>query len=179
MSDTPPPGVLGGPSLRARLAAQPALVERMRDPAAQVQPNGIDLTIEAVLELSGRGRLGTAAQGRELPGRRPVQADSEGWYRLAPGPYVIVIHEILNIPLDLMALAFPRSTLLRCGARLGTAVIDAGYRGQPESLLVVENPAGLDLGAEAAICQMVCFPLAEAVEGYRGAYQEKFFTEPI
>lgn len=94
--------------------------------------------------------------------------------RLAPGPYVIVIHELLNIPRDLMALVFPRSTLLRRGARLGTAVIDAGYRGQPEALLLVENPHGLDLGAEAGICQVVFFPLSAQVEGYRGSYQGSF-----
>ena len=153
------------------------MVERLRDPEQQIQPNGVDLTIEAVLRLTSRGALGDAAQGRRLPSRTALEPDPDGWYRLAAGPYVIVIHEVLNVPKDLMALAFPRSTLLRCGARLGTAVIDAGYHGQPEVLLVVEAPYGLDLGAEAGICQVVFFPLSETVEGYRGNYQGKFFTQ--
>jgi dUTP pyrophosphatase len=170
-------GVLGKPSIEERLRVDPPIVERMRDPSTQVQPNGVDLTIEAVLRLDSRGALGNSVQGRKLPERTLVEADPDGWYHLAPGPYVIVIHEPLNMPLDLMALAWPRSSLLRCGAQLGTAVIDAGYRGQLEALLMVENPLGLDLGSEAGICQIVFFPLAEEVEGYSGRYQGKLFSD--
>ena len=50
-----------------------------------------------------------------------------------------------------MALGRPRSSLLRCGASLHTAVWDAGYRGRSQSLLVVHHPAGLRLGRDARV----------------------------
>ena len=169
-----PAGVLSQESIRRLLAGANPLVDQIRSIEHQLQPQGVDLTVEAVWRFLGRGALGPE---RQLPLRGPVQL-ADGWYRLSPGPYVITLHESLNMPLDLMALAFPRSTLLRCGARLGTAVIDAGYHGQLEALLLVENPFGLDLAADATICQVVFFPLNATVEGYRGFYQGNLLVEP-
>jgi len=81
------------------------------------------------------------------------------------------VHEWLRLPPTVMALARPRSTLLRIGAQLHTAVWDAGYEGRSEALLVVNNPFGIMLAGDAAICQLVFFSLTESVEGYHGAYQ--------
>ncbi|MEI2760841.1 MAG: hypothetical protein V9E95_01185 [Methanothrix soehngenii] len=45
----------------------------------------------------------------------------------------MTFNEIVNIPGDVAALARARSTLLRCGASLETALWDPGYLGaQPE-----------------------------------------------
>ncbi len=166
-------GVLGKATVERLLSGSSPLVERLRDREAQVQPHGVDLTVEALWRFLGAGALGPE---RRLPERERVPPQ-DGWYRLQPGTYLVTIHEYLHLPPDLMALAFPRSSLLRCGARLGTAVIDAGYYGQPEALLFVENPFGLDLAESSAICQVVFFPLNETVPGYAGAYQGQFFTK--
>ncbi|MBI3743598.1 MAG: deoxyuridine 5'-triphosphate nucleotidohydrolase, partial [Chloroflexi bacterium] len=70
------------------------------------------------------------------------------------------------------ALGRTRSSLLRCGAALHTAVWDAGYSGRSESLMVVYNPAGFTLEHNARIMQLVFFALAQEVhEGYRGVYK--------
>lgn len=165
-------GALGRDSLLHRLAGPFPIVEGLRDADAQVQPNGIDLTIEEVWQLATTGAIGGPSPGRRLPERTPVAPTSNGWYRLSQGPYLVSLHERVRIPVDLTALALPRSTLLRCGAMLYTAVWDAGYFGRAEALLVVANPAGIELAADAAICQLVFFTLTEQVEAYRGAYQE-------
>lgn len=169
-------GALGRETLRRLLRGPAPVVENLRDLERQLQPNGIDLTVEAVWRFTDAGALGGADPGRRLPGRVPVEPSGTGWYHLLPGPYLITLHEAIHLPTHLMALAFPRSTLLRCGANLHTAVVDAGYYGQPEALLVVANPAGFELAVESAICQLVFFSLSEPVEGYRGAYQERFLT---
>jgi dUTP pyrophosphatase len=70
-----------------------------------------------------------------------------------------------------MALGLSRSSLLRCGASLHTAVWDAGYSGRSESLLVVHNPAGLDLEKNARVLQLVFSKLTGKSEGYNGIYQ--------
>ena len=83
----------------------------------------------------------------------------------------VTLAHVMQLLLDLMALARPRSTLLRCGALLHTAVWDAGYQGRSEALLVVANPHGLRLERGARICQMIFLTLDAAGAAYRGAYQ--------
>src|SRR5207248_2980713 len=110
------------------------------DPAAQVQPNGLDLSLERIWRLEGAARLGRAT--RELPERRAVAFDAAGWADLAPGAYLVRFAETLRLPRDVLAIGRPRSTLARGGVGLVLAVWDAGYQGRSEALLVVHNPAG-------------------------------------
>ena len=73
--------------------------------------------------------------------------------------------------MNLAAIAKPRSSLIRCGATLETAVWDAGYRGRSESMLVVYNTAGFKLKRNARIMQLLFYTLGEEVEkGYSGVY---------
>ncbi|HLB27762.1 MAG TPA: deoxyuridine 5'-triphosphate nucleotidohydrolase, partial [Dehalococcoidales bacterium] len=65
----------------------------------------------------------------------------------------------------------PRSSLLRCGVTVNTAVWDAGYSGRSQSLLVVYNPLGFRLQKDARVVQLVFFRLTGETEGYKGAYQ--------
>ncbi|HZR99978.1 MAG TPA: deoxyuridine 5'-triphosphate nucleotidohydrolase [Chloroflexota bacterium] len=167
-------GVLGRAALLARLAATPPLLSGLADAATQVQPHGVDLRLESVWRFAAAGRLGRDAPGggdRALPAREEIAFDAGGAVHLAPGPYLVRFAERVRLPTDLMALARPRSTLLRCGAALHTAVWDAGYEGRSEALLVVANPAGLRLERGARICQMVFFPLDAPGAAYTGAYQ--------
>ncbi|HEX9269542.1 MAG TPA: deoxyuridine 5'-triphosphate nucleotidohydrolase, partial [Candidatus Limnocylindria bacterium] len=79
--------------------------------------------------------------------------------------------ERVNLPADLMAFARPRSTLLRSGVAIHTAVWDAGYSGRGEGLLSVLDPRGYRLQRVARVVQLVFLRLASAVgEGYRGRY---------
>jgi len=70
-----------------------------------------------------------------------------------------------------MALGRPRSSLLRCGVTVGTAVWDAGYEGRSQSLLVVYNPRGFRLQKNARVAQLIFMRLSGKTEGYKGAYQ--------
>ena len=186
-------GVLGRAALLRRLAADPPLVRELADPTQQVQPHGIDLRLEGAWRFTSAGSVGrdTGAGGctaptdatgvvplptpgradRALPERDLVPFDADGALLLTPGAYLVRFQEVLHLPVDLMALARPRSTLLRCGATLHTAVWDAGYVGRSEALLVVTNPHGLRLERGARICQMLFFPLDAVGPGYTGAYQ--------
>lgn len=161
--------VLSREELRAALAADPPLVEGA-DVAAQLQPNGIDLRVERMQRLSSRASLGEADAGREPAAREDVQA-VDGWWDLPPGPYVITYRERVNLPAGLMALARPRSTLLRSGVAIHAAVWDAGYSGRGEGLLSVLNPHGYRLERGTRVLQLVFFRLGAATaEGYRGRY---------
>ena len=162
--------VLSREELRAAVAGDPPLVEGI-DADVQIQANGIDLRVERIQRLTSPGLLGAADALREPAAREDLQSDKDGWWDLHRGAYVITYREKVNLPHDLMALARPRSTLLRSGVAIHTAVWDAGYSGRGEGLLSVLNARGWRLQRGARVLQLVFFRLsAPTLEGYRGRY---------
>lgn len=162
--------VLTREELRVALAADPPLVEGI-DLHTQLQPAGVDLRIERVQRLTSPGLLGAADNVREPAAREDVQADADGWWSLPQGAYVVTYKEKVNLPLDLVGLSWPRSSLVRSGVVLHGAVWDAGYSGRGEALMVVQNHHGFRLQRGARVLQLVFFRLsAPTAEGYRGRY---------
>jgi dUTP pyrophosphatase len=139
--------------------------------AEQVQPNGVDLSLEAVWRFGDAGALGASSDDRRLSDRIELTFDGDGWLELKPGGYGIRYAEWVHMPADCGGLCFPRSSLLRMGAHVPTAVWDAGYAGRGEGLLVVTNPHGLHVQRGARIVQLVLFRLS-GVPGatYAGRY---------
>jgi len=148
------------------------LVENLCDAQQQVQPNGIDLTLKEVTLLSSPGSLGPDNESRALSSTSPLVFDGLGRVDLLPGCYLVTYNEVVNLPKNIMALALPRSSLLRCGVSIHNAVWDAGYSGRSQSLMVVYNPQGFRLHRNARIVQMVFFSLScEVAQGYQGMFQ--------
>ena len=140
---------------------------------AQIQPNGVDLTLGDVLEQVEAGRVGV--DGKTVGDREPVESDADG-FDLDPGGYILQYAETISIPEDHVGFLYPRSTLMRNSCMLNTAVWDAGYEGKGEGLLQVHHPIRLERGARVA--QLV---LAEAghEDVYAGTYQgERTDEEP-
>ncbi|MCX7022193.1 MAG: deoxyuridine 5'-triphosphate nucleotidohydrolase [bacterium] len=166
------PGPITGDELARLISGSPPLVEGMLDPRTQMTPNGVDLTAAEVSWFSDDtpGRLDFDNSDRLLPETEAIPW-REGRLILPPGAYVIRYSEKVNLPRDVLALGKPRSSLLRCGAHLGSAVWDAGYSGRGQGLLVVFNPAGLELTLRARVLQLVFFRLKGETAGYRGGYQ--------
>ena len=162
--------VLSREELRAALASEPPLVEGLDQPL-QLQPNGIDLRVDRVQRLTSPGVLGASDNVREPAAREDVPVDKDGWWDLHRGAYVITYQEKVNLPTDIMALARPRSTLLRSGVAIHTAVWDAGYSGRGEGLLSILNARGYRLQRGARVLQLVFFRLSSpTAEGYKGRY---------
>ena len=108
---------------------------------------------------------------RELSATRKIEFNEEGWLHLEPGPYLATFNEIVTLPLNLMALGRPRSSLLRSGVSVHTAVWDAGYRGRSQALLTVHHHEGYHLQTGARLIQLVFFPLVRQVgQGYQGKF---------
>lgn len=149
----------------------PPLLERYLSLEEQLQPNGFDLTLREVSSLASAGYMGRGREQRELSAAARLDFDQGGWLDLPLGPYLITFNEVVNLPLDLMALGRPRSSLLRCGVSVHTAVWDAGYRGRSQALLVVHNPLGYRIQRGARLVQLVFLRLAQGVsEGYQGRF---------
>ena len=132
---------------------------------AQTQPNGVDLTVGAVFTQTGRGRIGR--NGKRVGDRTELEPN-DGWYRLEAGTYVVRYGEPVRIPSGHGGFVLPRSTLLRNGCTLDTAVWDAGYEGIGEGRLDVGH--GIDVEAGARIGQLV-LARADHEGTYDGTYQ--------
>ncbi len=147
-------------------------VEAMIDPSAQTQMCGVELTLQKVERYLSAGALAFDNKDRKLPETEVVEFDPSGWADLEPGAYLVTFNEIVDIPKDVAALARPRSSLLRMGASLETALWDPGYRGRSQSLLVVYNSHGLRLKRNARLMQLIFMRLGkEAEKVYSGVYQ--------
>jgi len=148
------------------------LVESMIDSETQTQMCGMELTVQRIERFTSSGAVAFENSERRLPETESLQFDQSGWIDLPAGAYLVTFNEIVSIPGDVAALARARSTLLRCGASLQTALWDPGYRGRSQSLLVVHNPAGLRLKRNARLMQLVFMRLEkEAEKVYEGRYQ--------
>ncbi|MBI2166329.1 MAG: deoxyuridine 5'-triphosphate nucleotidohydrolase [Chloroflexi bacterium] len=158
-------------SIRQLIRGKQHLVENYSNLDEQLQPNGFDLTLAEVDTLQDPGQIGPSNDQRILATPRPLHFPPDGYLNLAPGPYLITLNEVLNLPRDVMALGKPRSSLLRCGVTIHNAVWDAGYRGRSQALLVVYNPKGFRLGHGARVLQLVFFRLEKATDrAYAGRY---------
>lgn len=135
--------------------------------ADQVQPTGVDLTLDAVFTPAGAGRIDL--DGTVVGDRDAVEPAEDG-YRLPTGAYVARYGEVVAVPSGHVGFVYPRSSLMRNGCMLHTAVWDAGYEGQGEGLLQVHHPIELEVGVRVG--QLV---LARA--GQTGAYDGQYQGE--
>ena len=165
--------VLSKQDIHKLLQQEPPLIEGYINLEEQVQPNGIDLTLREVALLQTPGKIAASNGQRVVSGLAPLVFDGLGFIDLMPGAYIVTYNEIVHLPNNVMALARPRSSLLRCGVTIDTAVWDAGYSGRSQSLMVVYNPQGFRLQRNARVVQLVFLQLTRETEGYQGAYQKE------
>lgn len=173
MKPTPLGAVLTRGDIKALLKKSPPLIEGLVDEEQQLQQNGVDLTLGSIALLSSQGRMGTETTERVLSQTSPLAFDGLGYMELIPGTYVITFNEIVHLPRDIMALARPRSSLLRCGVSIENAVWDAGYEGRSQALLVVHNRYGFRIKRNAGVIQLVFLHLTGETEGYAGIFQRE------
>jgi dUTP pyrophosphatase len=166
--------LLSSTELRKLIKVEPPLLENAIDIETQIQPNGLELTLKEVKTIEGFGAVDFDNSERKLPEGRTLEFGSDDWIHLSAGIYKILFNEIVNIPMNLAAIAKPRSSLIRSGATLETAVWDAGYRGRSEAMLVVYNTEGFRLKKNARIMQLLFYTLdADVEKGYSGIYQNE------
>ena len=163
--------ILSKQDIQRLLQQEPPLIEDYINLEEQVQPNGIDFTLREVSMLQSSGKIAVKDNQRLVSDVAPLVFDGLNFIDLIPGAYIITYNEIVHLPKNVMALASPRSSLLRCGVTINTAVWDDGYSGRSQSLMVVYNPQGFRLQRNARIVQLVFLQLTQETEGYHGTYQ--------
>ncbi|MCL1885177.1 MAG: deoxyuridine 5'-triphosphate nucleotidohydrolase [Dehalococcoidia bacterium] len=168
--------ILSRDDILSLVTGDPPLVENYLDLEMQLQTNGFDISLRSISRLTSCGRLAQDNKERMISTQQKLEFAPDGTIHLDAGSYSITYNEIVHLPKDVTALGLPRSSLLRCGACIHTAVWDAGYHGRSESLLVVHNALGLDLEKDARVLQLVFSRLTGSSPGYAGAYQSENIT---
>jgi len=142
------------------------------DTKEQIQPAGIELTVKTIKEFKRKGALGFNNSQRVLPETKELEWDRDDRLLLDRGSYLVDLNEYVAIPINVCAIALPRSSLLRMGVSLGTALWDPGYMGHGQVLLNVNNPNGVYIYRNARILQLVFMQLTrDALKLYDGVYQ--------
>ena len=164
-------GALDAGSILRLINGPEPLLEGYLDLDLQLQPNGVDLTVSEVRQITSVGEVRAGPEPATIPDSRVLRFDDDGIVHLPRGAFLVQLNEVVNLPCYLMALARPRSSLLRSGASVHTAVWDAGYRGRSQVLLTVHNPLGYRVGRDARVVQMVFLALSSPTDGYSGRFQ--------
>ena len=150
-------------------------IEGIIDPEIQIQPTGVDLTVNKIERLLNKGVIDFDNKKREIPPGEDIPLkNSEGnkYWELDEDIYRFTTNEKVNIPHDAVGIGMPRSSLLRCGAGLDFAFWDPGFRGRSQANLIV--PAqGLILHENARVFQFALASCENVDEEYRGIYGEE------
>jgi dUTP pyrophosphatase len=145
------------------------LIQNYIDLDAQITPNGFDMTVREIHSIISGGAVDFSNEKRKLSETKKIDFVDDFVF-LERGAYKIVYNEIVNIPPNIVALGRPRSTLLRCGANVGTAVWDRGYSGRSESLLSVDNEKGIKIFKDARVLQLVFMRTLTDESLYKGIF---------
>jgi len=91
---------------------------------------GFDIRVSEIFKIKNDGFLGV--EDRKTPDIETIaKHDKNKEYFLKPGEYVLIkTIEKLNLPENVAALTFPRSTLQRCGILLLATQSSPGYKGE-------------------------------------------------
>jgi len=136
----------------------------------QIQPCGIDLTIDNVTKLKEVGEI--TQHEVKLPTYEDIPLLEDNKWYLEPGPYIIRYEQIIKIPENAAGIVLPRSSLLRMGANIFTALWDPGYEGRGISLLYVFNKHGIRIEKGARVAQLILID-ARSSGKYSGRYQKE------
>jgi len=133
---------------------------------------GLDIRVGEIFRNKNFGFLGV--EDRKTPDIESIAKHGKNKeYFLKPNEYVLIkTMEKLNLPENIAALTFPRSTLQRCGVLLLATQSSPGYKG--ELIFGLKNLSDenfkLELGARVA--HIMFFEVKGKTINYRGQWQD-------
>lgn len=132
-----------------------------------VQPNAVDLRLGKVLWITSNEFLIDEEQ-KVHRGTVEMKVDDDGYYRLEPGHYEVVMQNAIYVGSGEAGWVITRSTLNRNGVFLTSGLYDTGYSGVMAGVMhVTVGPMRIKPGTR--IGQYLCFD-AQALSEYNGSY---------
>lgn len=138
---------------------------------------GFDLRLSGIHTLEGKGSL--LVETRQTPKATPLDPDSDGIFTLEPKRwYLATTMETMNLPANMAAMIFPRSTLFRSGVELHTSITPPGYEGQLTFGLSVSQEEGFRIALGARFCHLVLMQVRKGSTKYRGQWNQGRVDSP-
>ena len=135
---------------------------------SDIQPNAIDVRVEKILAIDPTNVFSIDEEHKKHRGGSELRPDVDGWFDLAPGPYEVVMENIVAVGAGEAGWVIPRSTLNRNGLFITSGLYDSGYSGVLAACLHVgPGPARIRKGTR--IAQFLLFT-SEALGKYEGSY---------
>ncbi len=170
-----------GPKILLDLVKKKNLVENLADRELNnPEGAGFDLRLGKVFKLQGNSFLGI--DERKTPDVKLIaefdpsassgQAQKKSKLVIKPGEiYLTETYEKFNMPLDLVGILKPRTTLQRSGIIARMAIVDPGYSGTVHPLLYNAGPATvtIEMGARYIFCMFM--EIKGKGSQYRGQWQ--------
>ena len=133
-----------------------------------IQPNAVDLRLGKVFEINPLANFEICEDMKRHRGSTEVDPDVDGWFRLTPGHYEVVMENEISVGEGEAGWVITRSTLNRNGLFLTSGLYDTGYQGVMAGVLhVTIGNAWIKKGTR--IGQYLSFH-AEALHHYDGDY---------
>lgn len=134
---------------------------------------GFDLRLGEIFELEGDGYLGV--EERDTPNSVLIAKYEErksNSFVFEPGKYYLVkTIEKVNLPIDLMAIIFPRTTLFRSGLALFNGQVAPGYCGELTFGLCNLGPGRVKIDLGARVVHITFHQVLGGGNQYRGQWQ--------
>jgi deoxycytidine triphosphate deaminase len=132
-----------------------------------VQPNAVDLRLGKVLWIASN--LFTIDEEQKVHrGSVEMKTDDDGYYRLEPGHYEVVMENKITVGEGEAGFVITRSTLNRNGVFLTSGLYDTGYSGVMAGVMHVSiGPMKIKPGTRVG--QYLSFN-AQSLSSYNGSY---------
>lgn len=148
------------------------------------QPSGLDLRLGNLFYLDGERdvKYGLINGKKILPDHVPVKpllmqcAANDyvaGWNLIPDQPYIAQVKGQIEIGDSNAQFYLPRSTLLRAGVNVYTALGDLGYNGHLSFLIINHGPRPFFIQEGERFAQLIDFEVRGGSESYDGDYQEE------
>lgn len=157
-----------------RLVAEKKLVENLCEREMNnPEGAGFDLQMGEIFELEGDGYLGI--EERNTPETKSVAKFEDGrnnFFVFEPGKYYLIkTMEKVNLPVDLMAIIFPRTTLFRSGLALFNGQVAPGYCGELTFGLCNLGKSNIKIDLGARVVHITFHQVLGEGNQYRGQWQ--------
>ena len=147
------------------------------------QPSGMDLRLGNVFYLKAeRDDFYGLIDGKKyLPKHEPIKPilievgkDDyvAGWKLIPQQPYICEVQGEIKIGESNAQFYLPRSTLLRAGVNVYTALGDLGYNGHLSFLVINHGPRPFFIQAGERFAQLIDFEVKDSSSKYDGDYQD-------
>lgn len=139
---------------------------------------GFDLTVAKVFVLEkGSGSL--RRDTRRTPNATELTYDCDGLFLLKPREiYLVSTVENFDLPANLAALFYPRSTLFRSGVSFDSSVLPPGYSGPMTFALTNNFSEDFELQQGARFAHVIFTAVTGDVRNYEGQWQHGRVSQP-